>query len=151
MVLVGLQRFWQKRHLDFPGHLKVLFDGYQTITGFQGLLQGLNVLDAFFDGDFKIVEINRFGQKVKRSAVHCGTNVLHVTVGGYDHRLHVLFGIGKLTQQGESIHHRHVDIGEDQVDFRVFIQHLKRLFAIVGKKELEIPFADTATEFLTYQ
>ena len=143
--------FWLERHLHVPGHVKFLLDGNQPIPGFQGALQSLNVLEAFFDGRFEVVEINRLCQKVERPAVHGRANVFHVTIGGHDDRLDILFAIGKLTQQGQAVHHGHVDIGEDQVDIRVLLQHLQCLFAVVGKKKLQVPVADAAAELLTYQ
>ena len=51
-------------------------------------------------------------------------------------------------EQREAVHHRHVDVEQHQLDFRLGFQHAERLLAVPGKAEGEFLGADLAPEAL---
>ena len=102
----------QGGHLHLLGHIEFPLEDDEAIPRLLGGFQGADMVECLFNRDFEIVEIDRFGHKIKSAPVHGGADVLHITVGGNDDRLDVGFGVFEFAQQREPVHNGHVDIRE---------------------------------------
>jgi hypothetical protein len=58
----------------------------------------LDMTDSLIDGHFEITKIDRLGQEIKRAAIHRGTDVAHVAVGGNDDGRFLVLGLLQLLQ-----------------------------------------------------
>ena len=56
-----------------------------------------------------------------------------------------------LHEQGEAVHLRHVDVGEDELDVAILLQPGERLDAVAGEDEGEVAGANLAAELLPDQ
>ena len=54
-------------------------------------------------------------------------------------------------QQGQPVHHRHVDVEQQQVDVGLLGQHRQRLLAVAREAEGEVALADALAEALLDQ
>ena len=142
----GLRR--QDGLLDVHGHVEFVFQGDQAVPGFERLLHRVDVVQGLVDGDFQVVEVDRLGYEVEGAPVHGGADVLHVTVGGDDDGADFRVRVFELAQERQAVHHRHVDVGEDQADVRVFGESVQGFLAVVGEDEVDLALADGAAEFL---
>ena len=103
------------------------------------------------DGQFEIAEIDRLGQKIERSTVHRGADIVHVAIGRDDDGRFLVFGLLQLLQQREAVHPGHVDVGHHHVDMRVIDDRLQRLDAVMGEYECHAAVADLLAKFLQHQ
>jgi hypothetical protein len=54
-------------------------------------------------------------------------------------------------EQGQPVHHRHVDVEQQQLDVGIGFQNRQRLLAVVGEAEGELAVADLTAEALRNQ
>ena len=97
------------------------------------------------------MEIDRLGDKIECAPVHRYPDVLHIPVSGDNHRLEDAVEPGELAKQRQPVHHRHIDIAQDDIDGWVLIQDLQRLLAITSEHQLKGPFPHLTTKFLAHQ
>ena len=108
-------------------------------------------LERLVDGDLEVIEVDRLGDEIEGAAVHGGADVGHVAVGRDDHRPGRRPARAQLRQQGEAVHHRHVDVEQQQADVGLLGQRCQRLLAVAGEAEGEIALADSLAEALLDQ
>ena len=119
------------------------------------LLRGVYELilgDGFFDCKAEVVEVYGLGCKVERAAVHSLTDVAHIAVCAHHHAFEG--GVAHFvdfSQKCESVHLRHIDVGEDDLDVGVFGQHHQRLQSVVSEEKFVLALADFAAEILRQQ
>ena len=104
-----------------------------------------------FNGDLQVREVNRLGDEIERTAIHRGADVLHIAIGGNNHRANVGVDLGNLLEQRQPVHLRHIDVREDHVDFVVFVQTVERFQTVVSKDELVLAAPDTAPHALQHE
>src|SRR4051812_37749708 len=75
-----------------------------------------DLIQRLFQGDFKILEVDRLGQKIKRTAVHCCPDIVQVTIGGDDYDLDDAVQLSNPGKQRQAVHNRHVEIGQNNLD-----------------------------------
>ena len=103
------------------------------------------------DRDLEVREIDRLGDEVEGAAVHRGADVLHVAVGRDDDRAEIRVHLGDLLQEGQTVHLRHVDVRENDVDVALLRQDFQRLDAVAGELEAVLALADVASHALAHQ
>ena len=113
--------------------------------------QRLHMRNRLGDGHFEIREVDWLRQKIEGSAVHRGADVGHVAVGGNDNGRELRRLVLKPRKQGQPVHARHVDVGDDHVVIPVFLQEGERLHAVARKPERHRAFPDLAAELLRDQ
>ncbi len=87
------------------------------------------VIDGALDGDAQVVRLVGFFQIVVGAAPHRLHGALDAAVGRDDDDGGGRFALLHLLDQGEAVHPRHDQVGEDQVD-RLLLQHLQRLQSV---------------------
>ena len=107
--------------------------------------------EGLADGDFEITEIDGLGDKIEGPPVHRGAQVGHVAIGGDDDRPHRRFSLAQFVQQGETVHHRHVDVEQHQFDVWLRGEHVQGFLAVMGKTEGVLLVADLAAKTLPNQ
>src|SRR2546423_1240825 len=113
----------------------------------------LDMPDGLVDGHFEVAEVNRFGEKIERSAIHRRADVANVAIGRDNDGGLLGFGLLQLLQHGHPGHPRHVDIGQDQ--YQRWIGDIggadQRRWRRGRKLHQETPGAQIAPELLTEQ
>ena len=89
----------------------------------------------------EVLEVEGLGDEIERAAIHGGPDVAHVAISRNDDGLDMGTIFRNLTQQGEAVHHGHVDVGDDHVDAVVFGEDVQGLRAVAC--EAEAVFAGT--------
>ena len=69
--------------------------------------------------DREVLEVDRLGDEVERAAVERGADVRHVAVGGDDDRAQQRVRLVEVAEQRQTVHDRHVDVGEHDVGLAV--------------------------------
>ena len=137
-----------------PGHevehrlIDVHLQNVVFLNGAQRFVQLPHLVGGFFDGDFQVGKIDGLHHEVEGSAVHGRAQVAQVAIGRYDDRFHGrIFGVG-VREQGQPVHHGHVDVAENDVGIGVFRDALQGFLPVVGKNKLVGAFADFAPKLL---
>ncbi len=125
--------------------------GEQPFGRFLALLQLQNFTGRFFDGNFQIGKIYGLRNEIKGAPIHRRADVVHITIRRDNYSLKEFVPLGKACQQGQTIHHRHVDVGEDDVDVVAIAQRVQGLFAIARKGDIKFTLTDSFAEFLADQ
>ena len=97
------------------------------------------------------MQIDRLGDEIEGAAVHRGAQIGHVAIGRDDDRPHRRLPLAQFGEQGQPVHHRHVDVEQHQLDVGLGGQHRQRLLAVMGEAEGEFPVADLAAKALPDQ
>ena len=106
--------------------------------------------NSFVDGYLQVIKVYWLCSKVKGTIVHGSADVVHLTVGTHHNDFQRrIMTVVNLLQQCETIHFRHVDIAEYNVDIRMLQHHLQSFNAIVCKEKLILSFADFSAEILS--
>ena len=107
--------------------------------------------DRLADRGLEVGKVNRLGQEVERAPVHGGADIGHVAVGRDDHgrKLRRLFL--QLGEQRQSVHARHVDVGDDHVEIALLGEHGQGLHAIAREPEFDRTLFDLTAEPLPDQ
>jgi hypothetical protein len=138
----------QDRLLDTRGDAQFVLDGHQLLLRAQRVLQLLHLRQRLLNGDFQILEIDGLHQKVDSAPVHSRADIGHVAVGGDDHGFARIARLIELSQQSQAVHHRHVDIAQNQIDAGLYGKRLQRFLAVVAEEEFQFAVADLAAESL---
>ena len=148
----GRELLWQDELLDFLGRNQFFLQSCQLLVFLLRLTHEINLTDGFLDGAGEIVHINRLRGKVEGSVVHGLTDVLHVTVGTHhDDALGWVLHLIHLGQHGQTVHLRHVDVTEDDIDVRMVVQHREAFHTVMRKEELIFATAQLPSEILLHQ
>ena len=115
------------------------------------LAQDADMANGLGDRRFEIDEVDRLGDEIERAAVHRRPDIRHVAVRGHDHGREVLVAFLELSEQGQPVHSRHVDIAEHHVDIAVPVEHGQRLDAVMGEEEAYAAIPDLPPELLQDQ
>ena len=97
------------------------------------------------------LQIDRLGDEIEGAAIHRGAQIRHVAVGRDDDRPHRRLPLAQFVEQGQPVHHRHVDVEQHQLDIRFGCEHRQRLLAVVSEAEFELLVADLAAKALPDQ
>ena len=108
-------------------------------------------LERLVDRELEVVEVDRLGDEVEGAAVHRGADIGHVAVGRDDHRPGGRPSRAQLGQERQPVHHRHVDVEQQQADVGLGRQHRQRFLAVAGEAEGEVTLADALAEALLEQ
>ena len=112
----------QNRLLRIARNLELVLQGDQGVPRRQCRSPLLEMGQRPLHGDLQVLEVNRLGDEIERSAVHRRTDVLHVTVCRNDDAPNINFGdIRYLIEQRETIHARHIYVRDNHIDFRIVI------------------------------
>ncbi len=118
---------------------------------FAGVLEGGDMGDRLSDGRLEVGEIDRLGEEVERAPVHRSADVRHVAISRDDHGRKPGRLVLQLGEQGESIHARHVDVGDDHIEIGVLGEEGQRLHAVAREPESNRAVLDLAAELLRDQ
>ncbi len=88
------------------------------------------------EGQRQIVEVDRLGDEVEGAAVHRRADVLHVAVGGDDDGPQQRRALLQSGEQRQTVHARHVDVRQDDVDAGIGIDQRQRLLAVASEQEM---------------
>ena len=141
----------QHRHLHFPGDVELMAEGHQLIPVGQRLTHQRQMLEGLVDGDLEIGEVDGFGDEVECPAIHRGTDVVHVAVGGHDDRADVGFGFVELLEESQAVHDRHIDIRNDHRDVAVAVKFLDGLLTVVREIERQLLPAYAPAKLLQHE
>ena len=142
---------WEDGLLEFAGNVHFALYGNQLVVILGGLAEFRDNLQGLVHGDFKVLKINGFRQEIKGAAVHGGADVPEIAVSRDDHGLEQFIAFIETHEKGQPVHFRHVDIGQHDADFGVFMQFFKGLNAIAGKDEFIFAIPYLAAEFLSHK
>ena len=137
--------------MHVPRDAEFLMERQKLSPMLERLAQHVEVGHGLVDREFEIPEVDGFRHEVEGAPVHCRPDVLHVAVGGHHDRAALGTDRAKFVQQGETVHPGHVDVGHDELDFRVVVESLKSLNAVLSENEAEFLLADSAAEPLSDQ
>jgi hypothetical protein len=115
-----------------------------------GPAQVLDLAQGLGNRHLEVLEVDGLGQEVQGAEVHRGADVAHVAVGGDDHRAQPRPQRAQVREESQPIHHRHVDVAEDQVEPPV-VEVFQGLLPVAGEGELVEALADLAAEALPDQ
>ena len=137
-----------------PGHeiqhrfVDVHFQDVIFLNGAQRVAQLAHLVGRFLNGELQVVEIDGLHHEVEGAPVHGGAQVGQIAVGRYDDRFHGrVLGVGE-AEQGQPVHHRHVDVAENDGGIGVLGDTLERLLPVVGKHKLVHAFPNLAPKLL---
>src|SRR5277367_2631941 len=107
--------------------------------------------DCLAERGLEVGEVNWLGQEVERAPVHGRADIGHVAIGGDDHggKLRRLFL--ELGEQRQSVHARHVDVGDDHVEIALVGEQSQGLHAIAREPECDRALFDLTAEPLPDQ
>ena len=106
------------------------------------------LVGGFFNGYFQVGKIYGLHHKIKSPAVHGRAQVTEVAVGRHDNRFHGrVLGVG-VREQGQPVHHGHVDIAENNIRVGVFRDALQGFLPVAGENKLVGALTDFAPKFL---
>jgi hypothetical protein len=107
--------------------------------------------DCLAERGLEVGDVNWLGQEVERAPVHGRAGIGHVAIGGDDHggKLRRLFL--QLGEQRQSVHARHVDIGNDHVEIALVGEQSQGLHAIAREPECDRALFDLTAEPLPDQ
>ena len=113
--------------------------------------QGRDMRDRLADGRLEIGEVDRLRQEVERAPVHRRADIRHVAVSRDDHGREPGRLLLQLGEQGEPVHARHVDVGDDHVEIAVFGEKGQRLHAVAREAENDRAVLDLTAKLLPHQ
>jgi hypothetical protein len=99
----------------------------------------------------EVDEIDRLGDEVEGAAVHRGAQIGHVAIGRDDDRTHLVAVLAQPRENRQTVHHRHVDVAQYQIDVRLGGQHLERFLAVPGEAESKLALANLLAEAMCQQ
>ena len=115
------------------------------------LAQDADMPDGLGDRRLEIDEVDRLRHEIERAAVHRRPDIRHVAVRGDDHGREVVVAFLELSEQGQPVHARHVDVAEHHVDVAVAVEHAQGLDAVAGEEEADAAIPDLPPELLQDQ
>ena len=91
------------------------------------LFHGLDVIDllnGFLNCQTQIIKIDGLRRKVKSAIIHCLADITHIAISRHHDALKggVLHLID-LSEKRQTVHFRHVDIRENDIEILLFEQH----------------------------
>ena len=147
----GREPLRQDGHLHVAGDPKLLMKREKLSPMLEGLAHHGEVGHRLLDGEFEIPEVDGLRDEVESAPVHRGPDVRHVAVCRHHHRPALGADGAQLVQQGQTVHPRHVDVGHDELDFRMAFEGFERLDAVLGEDEVQLVLADPAAKPLADQ
>ena len=93
--------------------------------------------DGFGNSGLQILEIDRFGHEIKCAAVHGGADIGHIAIGRHDNGRDLLLVLLQLLQQRQTIHPRHIDIGDYEIDLAIRLQRRQGFNAVAREQEAD--------------
>ena len=142
----------QDKLLDLVGSSQVFLQSLQLLLCLLRCMYEVNLLDGLLDGTGQVIHVDRFRGEIEGTAVHGQTDVLQVTVG--THHDDAQGGVLHLVDFGQhlqTVHHRHVDVAEDNLDVRMLLQYFETLHTVMGKEELIFATTNLPSEELLHQ
>ena len=155
--LVGI--LWERREdprqdglLNLSGHSQVALDRLQLGVLLLHRLDVADVLYGFFYRHAEIIEVDGLRGEVKGAVVHRLTYVTHIAVGRHHDTLQGrVLHLVDLRQQRQSVHLRHVDVAQDDVEVLLLEQHGERFQTVVGKLKFVLSLPDLSSKVLCQQ
>ena len=148
----GRENTRQDKLLNLVGCRQVFLQSLQLPMFLLRLMYEFYLLDGFLDGAVQIIHIDRLRGEVEGTVVHGQSDILHVTVGTHhDNAQGRVLHFIDLGQHGQAVHHRHVDVTENNFDVRMIMQHSKTLRTVMSKEELIFATANLPSEILLHQ
>ena len=109
--------------LDVAGRGQVVLQRLQLHMLLLRLVYVVYLCDGLLDGQAQVVHVDGLRGEVEGPVVHCLADVLHVTVGTHhDDAQRRVAHLVHLGQQRQTIHLRHVDVREDNLNVGIIIQ-----------------------------
>ena len=143
---------WQDGLLDFSCYCEVGLQRLQLRVFLLRLFDILYLLDGLLDGQTEVVEVDGLCCKVEGSVIHGRTDVVHVAISRYHDALQGgVLQFVYLCEQCQTVHFRHVDITQNDVDILLTQQKGEGLQTVVGKEKLVFSLTYFATEILCQQ
>jgi len=135
--------------LNFTCHHQVMLNREEFVMVGKSFPDNVQFPDGFFQGDFQIVEIDRFGYEIKGTPVHGRTDIIHIAVSRTNHSLEQrVFQFTHLAQQGQAIHLGHIDIAQDNPYIGYLYEFGQGFQPIESKMKLILVVTDLSPEFL---
>ena len=100
-----------------------------------GFAQHLDMADRLFNRGLEIGEVDRLRQEIEGPAIHRGADIGHVAIGRDDHGRDFFLRLLQLGEQRQTVHARHVDVGEHEVDIAFSASARQSLDAVVREQE----------------
>lgn len=103
----------------------------------------------FVQRDLQILKINRLGEKIERASIERRADIRHVAVCRHNYCARQWKSLADLPQQREPIHHRHVDVGQHDINEPGVLPQLRqRILAMAGERKRKFPRANPLAELL---
>ena len=135
--------------LYFAGYPQVALDILQLLMLLLAFPDEPDLLHGIVDTLLQVVQVYRLRCKVECSVVHGRTYILHISVGrDHDYLQGRVSHFVHLSQHGQTIHLRHVDVAQDDIDVRMQQQLLQTFNTIVGEEEFIFSFSNLSAEVL---
>ena len=107
------------------------------------------LFDSFLNRHTQVIKIDGFCGKVKGTVIHSRTDITHVAISRHHDALHCgIVHLVNLGEQCQTVHLRHVDVREDNINVFLSQQHRQGFQTIMGEKELVFAFANLSSEVL---
>ena len=103
------------------------------------------------DREVQVLEVDRFGDEVERSSVHCRADVLHVVISRNDDGTDVGIDLAYPSEQRESVHLGHVDIRDHHVNVLVLVQLIQGFQAVFREEKRIVAGLNVASHPLQHE
>ena len=116
---------------------------------FLRLLYKLNLFTCLLYGALQVLKVDRLCGKVKGTIIHGLTYIAHFAVGTYHNHLQGrVVAILDFLEKRETVHLRHVDVGEYYIYIWMLQKHLHGFYTVVRKVKLIFTLANLSAEIL---
>src|ERR1700722_9704701 len=115
------------------------------------VVEGGDLGECLAERGLEVSKVNRLGQEGERPPVHGGADIRHVAIGGDDHGGKLRRLLLQLCEQRQSVHARHVDVGDDHVEIALLGEHSQGLHAVAREPEGDRTLFDLTAEPLPDQ
>jgi hypothetical protein len=93
--------------------------------------------DRLAERGLEVGKVNRLGEEVERASVHGCANIGHVAIGRDDHGRELRRFFLQLGEQRQSVHARHVDVGDDHIEIALLGEQSQGLHPIPREPECD--------------
>ena len=134
--------------LDALGDVELARQSDEPFVIVRRLALGARLYDAPAQCDREVLEVDRLGDEVERPAIEGRADVRHVAVGRDNHGFQQGMPLVQVGEQGQTVHHGHVDVGQHHVGIGLGVELPECILAIAREDEPHRPVPNLASKSL---